>query len=145
MMLEVCKGDYVTPKWQIQANLPGMFEDEVAGEDAFTCSILCVIWVATNKKDPEGEQMEDPVLESIIYRSQHTELLFHETGTNLQLLHTHSCMRKWSVSCKLMSMCTGKEDLNAGRPWVRTKEIYFVLKYKNCTLKPKSHIKVHSL
>lgn len=87
----------------------------------------CVIWVATNKKDPEGEQMEDPVRESVIYRSQHTELPFHETGTNLRLLHTQSCMRKWSVSGKLTSMCTGKEDLNAGRPRVRTKEIYFVL------------------
>lgn len=44
-----------------------------------------------------------------------------------------------------MSVCTGKEGLNAGRLWVRTKEIYFVLEYKNCTLKPKSHMKVHSL
>lgn len=85
----------------------------MAGEDAFTCSILCVIWVATNKKDPEGEQMEDPVRESIIYRSQHTELPL--TGTNLLLLHTQSCMSK------LTNMCTSKEDLNAGRPRVRTK------------------------
>lgn len=62
-----------------------MFKIEGAGKVAFTCSILYVIWVATNKKDPEGEQMEDPVQESIIHRSQHTEPLFHEIQTNLPI------------------------------------------------------------
>lgn len=60
-----------------------MFKIEVAGKVAFTCSILYVIWVATNKKDPERKQMEDPVQESIIDRSLHTEPLFHEIQTIL--------------------------------------------------------------
>lgn len=60
-----------------------MFKIEVASKVTVTCSIRYVIWVATNKKDPEGEQMEDPVQESIIDRSQHTEPLFHEIQTNM--------------------------------------------------------------
>lgn len=75
-----------------------MSEDEVAGEDAFTCSILCVIWAATNKKAPEGEQMEDPVRESIIYRSQNfasmkleqtCHLYIHSPAGGNGLSHAH--------------------------------------------------------
>lgn len=57
----------------MQANQPGVFKGEAAGEDAVTRSILCVVWVATNQKAPEGEQMEDPAQESVFYGSQHTE------------------------------------------------------------------------
>lgn len=146
MMLEVCKGDYVTPKMTDTSKSAGNVWGWGGWQGCFYM-LNPVCHMGSNKqKRPRGRA--DGRSSARVYYLQitaHRTSLPWNWNKPAASTYTHSCMGKWAVSCKLMSVCTGKEGLNAGRPWVRTKEIYLVLEYKNCTLKPKSHMKVHSL